>query len=245
MTFSYNAVWEDTVAMLRGNAAVATALAGVFFFLPGLLLAYFLPAPTARDGSAYFSELGTYLASTWHWRLLAGLAQMTGTITLYAILFGRGGGTVGSAIAAAFRLLPFFFLAWLIGQAIIGLGLIAFIVPAVYLFGRLAPLGPLAVAEERRNPIQAVRDCFALTRGRGWAAVGLVLLVFVPAIVLSSVVTVMTGILFSLALGHDLAKLLMLVVGALLSAAVLLVLTFLYAAIYRRLRGAAGTKSVT
>jgi hypothetical protein len=34
MKFSYNAVWDHTVALLRAHLALAAAVAGVFIFLP-------------------------------------------------------------------------------------------------------------------------------------------------------------------------------------------------------------------
>ena len=38
MTFSYNAVWEDTGRLLKAHGAQLAAIAGVFIFLPTLLI---------------------------------------------------------------------------------------------------------------------------------------------------------------------------------------------------------------
>ena len=45
MKISYSAVWADTAALLRSHASLIATVAGVFIFLPGLLVAYFLPQP--------------------------------------------------------------------------------------------------------------------------------------------------------------------------------------------------------
>src|SRR4051812_38184352 len=50
MSFSYNAVWEDAVRLLRQHAPLLAAIAGVFLFLPALLFAVFLPQPTPPQG---------------------------------------------------------------------------------------------------------------------------------------------------------------------------------------------------
>src|SRR6185437_17138364 len=50
MRFSYNQVWEDTLRLLRENAALLAAIAGVFLFLPALLVAVLVPPPVPPQG---------------------------------------------------------------------------------------------------------------------------------------------------------------------------------------------------
>jgi hypothetical protein len=42
MNFSYSAVWNDTVALLKSHGSLLLAVAGVFILLPLLMTAYFL-----------------------------------------------------------------------------------------------------------------------------------------------------------------------------------------------------------
>ena len=45
MKFSYNAVWDLTVSLLRAHFAFAGAIAGVFIFLPTVLLGHLPDSP--------------------------------------------------------------------------------------------------------------------------------------------------------------------------------------------------------
>ncbi|HEX6376590.1 MAG TPA: hypothetical protein VFZ91_12820 [Allosphingosinicella sp.] len=234
MKFSYSAVWADLMSLLRAHASLIATVAGVFIFLPALLVAHFLPQPVTQD----FSRLGEvwteYLGANWHWLILNALVSMTGQIAILMLVFRRG-ITVGGAIAAALALLPFFFLTALLSSILIGFGFVLLIVPGLYLLGRLGPVNAVVVAEERRNPIDALTRCFALTKGHGWAVLGLILLVAIAAAVAIGVATTLLGILFVLVAGRDLGALLALIVSAAGNAALVTLLLLLGAAIYRQL----------
>ena len=237
MKFSYSAVWNDTVALLRAHGALIAALAGVFIFLPALLIAQFVPqnetpAATVVEAVAAGRE---YLLANWHWLLLQTLLNIVGTIAILTLVFARSGTSVGQAIAHGFTLLPFFFLASILANIAIGIGLVLLIVPGLYLIGRLAPLGPVIVAEQEKNPIAAIRRTFEVTKGNGWRVLGLVFLVALAAAILALVVNMLLGILFTLIAGQELGALLARIVEAATGAALATLLVLLYAAIYRAL----------
>ena len=238
MKLSYNAVWSDVIAMLRPNAAFLIAIAGAFLFLPALLVGYFLPPPEP-DPVRPLAGLFEYMADNWPWHLLANVANMAGAIAMLLLLFDRGGRTVGSAIGAAFLILPFYFLASVLSMLIIGIGLVFLLVPGLYLFGRLAIIGPVVVAEGLRNPIDAVRRSFEITRANGWRVLGLVVLIAVAGVIVSYALTAVLGAVFYLLGGQDLGRLLVLILNSLAGAALSTVLLVLFAAIYRALAPAA------
>jgi hypothetical protein len=123
---------------------------------------------------------------------------------------------------------------------IIVAGLLLLIVPGVYLAGRLTAAGPVLVAEGRRNPIDIIRRSFALTKGRGWAVIGLLLLVFVAFYILSLAITFVLGALLLLldrATEGSVGTFLLMVLGAAVGAVFNTVLMGLTASIYRRLAG--------
>jgi hypothetical protein len=138
-------------------------------------------------------------------------------------------------------LLPFYFLLSIIGGLMIGFGLLLILVPGLYLLGRLAPMSAVMVAENRRNPLDVIGRTFALTKGRGWAILGMVFVVAIVAGIVVSISGTLVGLIFVLAAGQELGKLLASVVTSALNAAFATLLTMLYAAIYRAL---AGTDSV-
>jgi hypothetical protein len=234
MKLSYSAIWADTAALLRSHASLIATVAGVFIFLPGLLVAYFLPQPEPASMDRLIQAWSDYIGSNWHWLILNSLVGMTGSIAILLLLFARD-ISVGGAIAAALVMLPSYFIASLLSSAAIGLGTLLLVVPGLYLLGRLGPLNAVVVAEAHRNPIAALRRCWALTAGNGWAIAGLILIVAIAAAIVIGVATTLLGIVFVLVAGQDLGRLLVLIVRTAGNAAMVTLLLVLGAALYRRL----------
>ena len=239
MRFSYTGAWEDAVRLMRSHASLAAALAGVFLFLPGLLVAHFLPMPQASDPQDMLRLATEHFTNNAHWMLLSGIVGMAGTLAILFLIFRAPAITVGGAIAAALALLPFYFVANLLTAIPILLGVLLFVLPGLYLLGRLLPLAPVMVAEHLRSPLTAVGRTWTLTKGRGWAVTGLFLLVFVAGFILSSVVAGIITVIIRLALNEGLADFLGLIISTAASTILQLVMIFLYAAVYRALAGTA------
>jgi hypothetical protein len=237
MKLSYSAAWKDTVELLQANGAAVAALAGVFLFLPALMTAYLLPYPEPTDPKLILDLWVEYFNANWHWMVLSSIVGMIGAIAIFLLFLDPKRSTVGGTIATAIMILPFYFLASFLSGLIVGIGFMLLIVPGLYLFGRLSLVTPIVVAEGQRNPIAAITRSFELTRGNGWAVLGLVLLIAFTAFVISGVLSTMLGILFLLVAGQDLGGFLTKTVQALTSAATLALIYALTAAIYRQLRG--------
>lgn len=232
MKFSYTAVWDDTVAMIRSHASLITAIAGVFIFLPSLLFGYFVPDPEPSSGNPV-GALREYLVANAHWLLLSQLISMIGIIAILILLLGRDRPTVGGALGSALMVLPFYILASIGSGMIIFVGLLLFIIPALYLWGRLAIVGPIVVAEGVRNPIEAISRSFSLTKGSGWAITGLVLIISLAGMVIVITTTAVLGSLFVLVGGADLGKLLMMILSSAISSLFSVLMVVLMAAIYQ------------
>lgn len=255
MKLSYNAVWEDALRLLRTHGSLVAALAGVFLFLPALLVTHFLPRPEAASVPELIREMVAYFRAHWPWLLLENVANMLGTLAILQLVFRAAGTSVGGAIAGAVRLLPFYLPAAILANLVIGAGfafvlllpgldlagrlllLLPVAVASLYLLGRLSLLAPLVVAEEERSPVAALRRTFAVTRGKGWAIIGLVLLIAVAGSILLWVATSLVGILFTLLLPESTALLVMRIVNTGASTALATLLILIYAALYRRLAG--------
>jgi hypothetical protein len=93
----------------------------------------------------------------------------------------------------------------------------------------------VVVAEGHKNPIAALRRCWALTRGHGWAILGLILIVAIAAAIVVGVASTLIGILFVLLAGQDLGRLLVLIARSAGNAAMVTLLLVLGAALYRQL----------
>lgn len=241
MRYSYNQVWQDTAAMLRADASLLAALAGAFMLLPSLLIGYALPQPTSPTPASLYAWYEAHIG----WLTLSSLVTMAGTIAIYLLLLGAQRLTVGAAIVAALALLPFYFLATLLSSLMIGAGVVLLVVPGLYLYGRLAPIGPVVVAEGRRNPIDAIRRAFELTRGTGWRNLGIILLVFVAAGVVALAITAVVGTILMLAAGPRVGAMLVLILNGVATTAMTLLHIVLLAALYRALSAAPAPAATT
>lgn len=234
MKISYSAVWDDTLRLLRENGGLMAAVAGVFLFLPALLIAQFVPPPETTDPNRMFRDLLEYYREALPWLALSGLVAMVGGAAILRLALVAG-TSVASAIVFGAMLLPFYFLLSFLSALIFAAGLILLIVPGLYLIGRLAPAAPIIVAENRRNPIAVIGRAFEITRGQGWAVFGLILMVAIVGMIATGVAAMLFGTLFLLAAGQDIGRLLVAVVESGLNAAFTTILLTLYAAIYRAL----------
>lgn len=264
MTFSYSAVWDDTMRLLRENGRLLAAVAGVFVFLPTVASAIFLkmPEPQSEDPARILAAMQVYWLAALPWLILQGLVAMVGTLAMTRLVLARG-TTVAGAIGFGVKLLPFYILLTIVaalaaivicvpvllvmgvvgvavgpGPAmalVTGLAVIAMLVPLLYLAVRLIPSIPVMVAEGLRNPIAVLTRSFALTKGNGWALLGLFIVIIIVGAIVAGVATALIGIVFHLVAGQEVGTLLTAVVSSLLSAAFATLMVMLYAAIYRGL----------
>ena len=235
--FSFSRVWNDTLKMLGANAGLLTAIAGVFLFLPAVLVAHFVPPP---EGGTTPAEMIELMIDWWQsnagWMLLSALVNMIGLIAIYLLLLASPRMTVGGAVAAALPILPFYIVLTVVLNLSLAVGFLLFVVPFIYLLGRLSLASPILVAEMRRSPFNALQRSWALSRGLGWQIALLILLVYIAALIINVAVSSALGIIIVLLLGSEgVGGLLLAIVGGILSAATTLVATVLLAAIYRAL----------
>ena len=235
MRFSYSAVWNDTAALLKGHGPMLAAVAGVFIFLPLLLTGYLLPTPTSETDP--LGAMTGYYRDNWSWLLLGSIVNAMGAMSIYRLIFAEGRVTVGQAIGGALPLLPSYVVLSLLVSIALGTGFVLFILPAIYLLGRLTVAAPIMVTENQRNPLAAIGESWRGTAGKGWAVAGIILIVALAGAILSFVALALLGTLLVLVAGREgIGALLLLLLNSLVTSALYVVLIVLVAAIYRALR---------
>jgi hypothetical protein len=235
--FTQNAVWADTVKLMRTHWAALIAIAGVFNFLPTLLVNHFFPMgdpPVDADIQTHIQFVLDYYQQNALPVVLQSFVVMIGSAAMLRLVFARG-GTVGGALRFAIALLPAYSILIVLVNLAVGAGFILLIVPGLYLCGRLLPASPAMVAEERRNPIDALKRGWALSEGHGWLTFGLYLLVAIAVGIVMLAIGLVTGIAFKAAAGQELGSLLGMIVLCAMQALAATLVTMLSAAIYRAL----------
>ena len=235
MRLSYDACWQTIASLLRAHADVLFVIAGVFLLLPLLAQTIYLPPPVLSSFSpAAFEAFLGYYQSNIVPVLLVRLATLTGTGCLTALLLARDAPTVGEAIRRATQLLPALFLADVLLQILVAIGLIALILPGLYLIARSVLTAPAIMAENIRNPVRALQRSFALTQNLGWQIFGLIFIIMAVAWIGTSAILTVAGVVFQLALPQEAASLVRAMIGALSPTIMMLIYALMSAGLYRQ-----------
>lgn len=122
--------WTQATGLIGANRDTVGAIAGLFFFLPALALAFFAPelvnpqpaAPAGADPQVAFQAMADQMtrayAQNWPLFLAMTLAQFIGSLSLLALLTDRGRPTVREALMIGFASL----LSYLAAQILSALG---------------------------------------------------------------------------------------------------------------------------
>ncbi len=260
MKLESNQAWQEASAMVSANRQLLLALAGVFFVLPTLAVAVFIPEPQPEPNmtpKALLALLADYYRSVAPWMIPTFLATSLGSLAILSLITGRDRPTVGEAIrSGAHGVLPYLgtqlltaLVMVLIGGLVGGLGaatgsagltvLVALVVMvlAVYAGTRLMLVAPVIAVEGQRNPVAILKRSWALTEGN----VGRILLfVVLLAVVFAIVIVVLMGVIgavLALTIGGEPARIMAAIASSALGAGFSVYFTACLAAIHRQLSG--------
>ncbi|MEN7538663.1 hypothetical protein [Aurantiacibacter flavus] len=273
MKFDMGAAWNEAVAMIAANREVLAIVAGIFFFLPSLLIALVgpdlnalmaSPMATPEEVERLSEQVMAAYGESWWIFALATLAQMVGYISLLSLLRDRGRPTVGEAIAMGAKgLLPaiaaylivtlgisvlFVALVALLSasgiEALIALGVLFAMVFTVYAMIKFSLAAPVIAIEKVVNPITVLKRSWILTKGNSFRILLFFILIFIVYVVISMVAgLVMAGLIA--AIGGEAGKIVQGVVGGLLGMAATVVVVAVLAATHRQLSGGSASASGT
>lgn len=139
--------WTTATGLIGANKDTISAIAGLFFFLPSLAAALFIPEATttvpASSGNqdpavamqAALDQITALYADNWPVLLAVSIAGFIGSLSLLALLSDRGHPTVGEALRTGISAIPSYIAAQLLSALAAGLvigvplGLLAAIAP--------------------------------------------------------------------------------------------------------------------
>jgi hypothetical protein len=236
--FSPSAGWDEVVRIIRRELQLLLAIAGVFFLLPALVLGYFAPMPQETESLEQFLAA---IQPNLPLMIAGGLVSMVGQLALWSLLLAPERTTVGEAIKAGILFLPYYFLISICVNVMLGIGFLLLILPGVYLWARLAALGPAAIGEQLRSPVAAIKRSFEVTQNNAFPIVAFMLIVLLVFLVIALVIPNVIGAILALS-GMDMAPggtgmVLMVTISALIQAAGTTVFAVMEFVIYRQLTG--------
>lgn len=264
MKFDMSRAWDEAVAMLGANSGTVSVIAGVFFFLPYVLLGLLAPdqgqtpamQAAGADPDAMMDAMMAFYAEIWWMLLIIILLQAVGTLALYALLTHRNRPTVAEAIGFGFTgLLPFlglFVLQGLIMGFALGLPLaiaaasgsvavgavvtLTVLVGGAYLYTKFSlSVAVLGIGRER-NPATALRTSWGLTKGNSLRLWMFYVLLVIAFVVVSAVIGLVFGVVFGLA-GSEIARFGNALISAIVNAVFVTLFLAVVGAVYRQLSG--------
>lgn len=236
--FSPSAGWDEVVRITRRELQLLMAIAGAFFLLPAMVLGYFAPMPQDISSLEQFiAALRPHLPLM----VLGSLVTMVGQLAIWALLLAPQKLTVGEAIKAGAMFLPFFILISICVNLILFVGFLLLILPGIYLWARLAAIGPVAIGEQLRSPVAAIKRSFEVTEGNVIPILAFLLIVLVVFLVISLVASSVIGSILAIA-GMDMAtggtgSVIVVALSAIVQAAGTTVFSVMNVVIYRHLTG--------
>lgn len=234
----YSLAWTDAKALLRGQRDGVIAIAGALWFFPAWLSGFLTrdaEAAPAQNLAELLASVQRMLAENWYITLPTMLIGLWGTVALYALLTRHDLAKVGDALRLGLALLPVYFLAQLLSGWAMMLGMILFILPGLYMIGRLLPVGAIIVAEPARGVLGGLRHGWNLTHGQGWRITLFFLVIMIVAAIAYFVASMFIELPVTLAVGRGGVPLLSAAVEAAGSTVINLLSLGVTVAVYRQL----------
>ena len=262
MKLDMGQAWNSATAMLSANRNVLSIMGGVFFFLPALATAMFMPADAmpqpepGADPEVLLQALEAFYAEYWYVFLITFIVSAVGMIAIFTLLTDRTRPTVGEAITRGVTgLLPYIAAQFLmvlgialvvglivaIGAvtgvgAVIALTFIAGAIIVVYLAIKFSLTAAVLAIEGEKNPFNMLRRSWQLTKGNSLRIFAFYFLLALAIGVLAAIVSMIFGVVLA-ALGGEVELLGNAIVGGIVNAVAALVFYAVIAAVHRQLSG--------
>jgi hypothetical protein len=178
---AFGRLWAATTGIVARHRELLLPLAGAFFFLPQLLFGWRVGERTPAELFAADRWLGDALVLA-----LVAAGSLVGQLVVARIAAedGTRGDTLGDVLAQAATLLLPALAASLIQSIGVAFGLLAFILPGLWLLSRLILVVPV-IAVEATDPVVALKRSWALTTGQSLRILGMLALLILGFLLLS------------------------------------------------------------
>lgn len=251
--------WAEATRMMGANRELVLVLAGVFFFVPLMIMLMMLfgadldfgPAGSEPNPEQISKQVNALIVEYWWAMLLVAIGQIAGAIAILALLGDPKKPTVGEAMGVIPKLILTAIAAQIIGtlaaQALPSLTAmlpaairaplnLAALVISIYITVKFALTSAVIAIEKQANPVKALSSSWMLTRGNSLRIFVFYFLLVVTAIVVGLVVVLLLGLAFSL-MGERVQMIGTAVVLSALIAGFYALAYGVSAAIYRQLSG--------
>jgi len=163
-------------AAFRRDRVLLTALSAPFLFLPALALALLVPGPPPpaaatgggeADALAWADALTGWARAHGGWYLAGHAVQLFGAAAVAALYLDRARPDAAGALGRAAALWPRMLVAAAVTAVPVAAGLLLWVLPGLYVAGRVMLTAPVLVAEPPVGAVRAVARSLYLGRRSG------------------------------------------------------------------------------
>lgn len=252
--------WNEATGMIGANRELVAIIAGIFVFLPAIVLAVIAPelatGPAAVNPDDPMAAMREFYSANGIWLFLTALINAIGSLSLFA-LFADNRPTVGDAISTGVKtLLPYLAaqillivvlaivlgvpvgLAVSLGGSAVGVlvGIVA-AVALIYVMIKLSLLAPAMVIDGILNPVNALRASWDATKGNSLRLLLFYFLLGIAVVVVAAVFGLISGLFVAMLGTGSIAAMLGGALNGLISAVWAVVIVAVLSATYRQLTG--------
>ncbi|SEL29222.1 hypothetical protein SAMN05216382_1730 [Sphingomonas palmae] len=186
MTLTFSRLLADAWSLFRRQADLILRIALPLVVFPAFavqLLCDPLPPlpPPPRDQpmlEAWIAQVGVWGQTNAIWYLLADAVSVFGLAAIAILLLDPDRPVVAGALRTAGTRLVAFILASLLIAVPVGMSMWLFVLPGLWVQGRLSAVIPLLARAPGQRVVPAIRTSWRATRGAGFALAGAVVSVF-------------------------------------------------------------------
>lgn len=240
MKLNYMQCWNEALALLGLHKEAILAIAGVFVFLPTLLMAQFVGEPALtgeEEAGALVATFQQHFSENALPIIISNLLISFGGLVMYFVLAPSRSASLAEDMSDAIKIFTFFLIANLLSGFVTLAGMLLFIVPGLYVACRLI-LVPMFFADAgRRSPIEVLKQSWAATKDNGFSILAFILIIAIVGMVTIGVLQAVVGVATGLATGGTGWALLENLVAGVTGTAFQIVLTAVIASMYIQLTG--------
>ena len=199
---NYMQCWNGAMALLGAHKEAILAIAGVFLFLPTFLMAHFVEPPILtgdENAGGLIAAYSLYFSENAFAVIASNLVISFGGLAIYFTLAPSRNHTVAEDLLAALKVFLIYLAANLLTGLLTLLGFFFLILPGLYLASRFALVPIVIVDQGERNPIEALRKSWSLTRNNGFSILLFVLIIAIVGTITVGALQAVTGIITGLA----------------------------------------------
>jgi hypothetical protein len=202
-TIDYTQVWNDAMALVKSHREALIAIAGLLLFLPSWISQFFAGNPDfskAKNMAEALTIQQAHLNENWMVLLPTGLIALFGSAAVMVLLGRKDLERVGDALPLALWLVPVFLILQFAATILLLGSVFVFLLPGLYVLARLWPVSAILSASPGTGFIGSLSKSWELTKGAGWKALGLALIILFICLVVMIVVQITIGVILKIAI---------------------------------------------